>query len=60
MQRIISGGSILVEHFSSFSLEKGFFDSAVQEALLILRGKNLLGNNSSWDFDGIVDTMDLY
>ena len=29
-------------------------------SLLILRGKNLLRNNSSWDFDGIVYTMDPY
>ena len=30
------------------------------DTLLILRGKNLLWNNSSWDFEGIVDTMDPY
>ena len=25
-----------------------------------VKGKNLSGNNSFWDFDGIVDTMDPY
>ena len=24
------------------------------------KGKNLLGNDTSWDFDGIVDTMNPY
>ena len=41
----------------------GFFKTRlflVWRTLLILRGKNLLWNNSSWDFEGIVDTMDPY
>ena len=35
-------------------------DNAATTPTVYFYGKNLLGNNSPWDFDGIVDTMNPY